>query len=54
MNNAMGLGYPVATILTIDITTKMKICFITHENVVKVVVIHSSEQKLKIFRFTIY
>ena len=53
MNIAMGLTWPVATILTVDITTKMNICFITHENVVKVVVIHSFQQKLKIFQFTL-
>ena len=40
------LGCPVATVLRIDIATKMKICFISHENVVKVFVIQSVQQKL--------
>jgi len=40
------LGCPVATVLRIDIVTKMKICFIRHENVVKVIVIQTIQQNV--------
>jgi len=47
------LGCLAATVLRIGIATKMKICFIHHENVVKVVVIQSVQQNLTLFQFTV-
>jgi hypothetical protein len=53
MKIAMVLVCPVATVLIINIATKMKICFIPHDNVVKVAVVHSSQQNITAFRFTL-
>jgi len=46
MNIAGVFGCPAANVLRIDIATKLKICFIRHENVVTVVVIQSVQQNL--------
>ena len=46
VNISRVLGCPVAIVLRTDIATNMKICFICHENVVKVVVIQSVQQNL--------
>jgi len=46
VNIARVLGCPGATVLRNGMTTKMKICVIRHENVVKVVVIQSVQQNL--------
>ena len=54
MNIARVLGCPVATVLRTDIATKMKICFIRHEKVVKVVVIQRVKQNFTAFRFTVF
>ena len=42
----MVLGCPVATVLRIDIATKIKIFFIRHENVVNIVIVQSVQQNL--------
>jgi hypothetical protein len=46
VNITRVLGCPVVTVLRIDVATKMKIPFIRHENMVKVVVIQSVQLNL--------